>query len=82
MNTEANLTYFLIGFINGVARPWKAADEDEGLERMRSAARSRGNALFPDLAQDDEAFNCALKPRRSSRWACIEQRLAKCGVSV
>ena len=56
MNTNSNLTYFLIGFINGVARPWEAFGEDEEL-----IARSLGNSLFPDLAQDDEAFGRALK---------------------
>ena len=59
MNTETNLTYFLIGFING-ARPWEAPDKEEELKRM-SGARSLGNALFPDLAQDDEAFGRALE---------------------
>ena len=80
MNTETNLTYFLIGFING-ARPWEATDEDEELKRM-SGARSLGNALFSDLAQDDKAFNRALKAALQLDRDLIVQRLAECGVNV
>ena len=65
MNTQTNLTYFLIGFING-ARP-----EELELERMSGAA----TRCFPDLAQDDEAFRRALKAALLLAKDILVQRL-------
>ena len=64
MNMETNLTYFLIGFING-ARP------EARLERVSGAATH----YFPDLAQDDEAFRRALKAALLLAKDILVQRL-------